>query len=163
MRYDYMSINHQLKNSLFDFLSDIAFSGYEFKDLRNLFITSYPEFSSKKYYAKIYQIIRELSSIGLILIDNRTCTYKYSSNYSRMDLLDMSKSNRNIKIHLSFESDRVDTEISKINNELFIYQCYLQRFPSLSEIIHNLTNKKESEIALLKCERTAIKNMIEAC
>jgi len=38
----------------------------------------------------------------------------------------------------------------------------LQRFPTLSEIIHNLIKKKESEIGLLKCELTAIKNMIEA-
>ena len=163
MWYTYMSINHQLRNCLFDFLSDRIFSGYEFKDLRKLFITSYPQFSSKKYYAKIYQIIRELSSTGLILIDNRTCTYKYSSNYSQIDLLDISKSNKDIKTNLTFESDRVITELTKLSNELFIYQCYIHRFPSLSEIIHNLINKKENEICLLKCELTAIKNMIEAC
>ena len=93
MWYAYMSINHQLKNYLFDFLSNRTFYGYEFKDLRKLFIVSYPEFSSKKYYAKIYQAIRELASIGLILIDNRTCTYKYSSNYSRINLLDLMDKN----------------------------------------------------------------------
>lgn len=38
----------------------------------------------------------------------------------------------------------------------------LQRFPTLSLIIHNLIKKKESEIGLLKYELTAIKNMIEA-
>jgi len=160
-----MSINHQLKNCLFDFLSDRTFSGYEFKDLRILFISQYPEFSAKKYYAKIYRIIRELASINLILIDSRSCTYKYSSNYEHIDILNliaMNQFNNNIKSDLALESDRVITEIKKINNELSIYQRYLQRFPTLSEIIHSLIKKKESEISLLKCELTAIKNMIEA-
>ena len=52
-----MSTNHQLKNCLFDFLSNRTFSGYEFKDLRALFISDYPEFSAKKYYGKIYQLV----------------------------------------------------------------------------------------------------------
>lgn len=160
-----MSTNHQLKNCLFDFLSNRTFSGYEFKDLRTLFISQHPEFSAKKYYSKIYQIIRQLASMRLILIDSRSCTYKYSSNYQSIDILDLIAMNEfisDIKTDLALESDRVITEIKKINNELSIYQRYLQRFPTLSEIIHNLINKKESEISLLKCELTAIKNMIEA-
>lgn len=161
-----MSTNHQLKNCLFDFLSNRTFSGYEFKDLRTLFISQYPEFSAKKYYAKIYQIIRELALLNLILIDSRSCTYKYSSNYERIDILDliaMNEFNSDIKTDLALESDRVITEIKKINNELSIYQRYLQRFPTLSEIIRNLIKIKENEIGLLKCELTARKNMIEAC
>ena len=141
-------------------------SGYEFKDLRTLFINQYPEFSAKKYYAKIYQIIRELALINLILIDSRSCTYKYSSNYERIDILDLiaiNEFNCDIKTDLAFESDRVISEIKKINNELSIYQSYLQRFPSHSKIIRNLVKTKEKEIGLLKCELTAIKNMIEAC
>lgn len=161
-----MSINYQLKICLFDFLSDITFSGYEFKDLREVFITSYPEFRSKQHYAKIYQTIRELTATGLILIDTRTCTYKYSSNYARIDLLnliDNNEFNKNIKSDLSFERDRVIAEVTKLDNELSIYQRYLQRFPSLSKIILNLINKKEKEINLLRCELTAIKNLMEAC
>jgi hypothetical protein len=161
-----MSTNHQLKNCLFDFLSNRTFSGYEFKDLRTLFISQYPEFSAKKYYAKIYQIIRELASINLILIDSRSCTYKYSSNYEHIDILDLiavNEFNSNIKTDLALESDRVINEIKKITNELSIYQRYLQRFPTLSEIVQNLVKIKEKEIGLLKCELTAIKNMIEAC
>ena len=61
------------------------------------------------------------------------------------------------------ESDRVISEIKKITNELSIYQRYLQRFPTLFEIVQNLVKIKEKEIGLLKCELTAIKNMIEAC
>ena len=161
-----MSTNHQLKNCLFDFLSNRTFSGYEFKDLRTLFISQHPEFSARKYYAKIYQLIRELASLNLILIDSRSCTYKYSSNYEHidiLDLIDMNKFNSDIKSDLALESDRVISEIKNINNELSIYLSYLQRFPTLSEIIRNLVKIKEKEIGLLKCELNAIKNMIEAC
>lgn len=101
-----------LKTVLFDFLSNRTFSGYEFKDLRTLFISQHPAFSAKKYYAKIYQIIRELASIKLILIDSRSCTYKYSSNYERKDILDLiaiNAFNIDIKTDLAHESDRVFT------------------------------------------------------
>lgn len=166
MRYINMSTNHQLKNCLFDFLSNRTFTGYEFKDLRTLFINHYPEFSAKKYYAKIYQIIRELATIGLILIDSRTCTYKYSSNYERIELLSLisiNESNSDIKMSLALENDRVLAEITRISNELSIYQRYLKQFPLLSEIIHDLIKVKKKEICLLKCELVAVKNMIEAC
>lgn len=166
MRYIYMSTNHQLKNCLFDFLSNRTFTGYEFKDLRTLFINDYPEFSAKKHYAKIYQITRELATIGLILIDSRTCTYKYSSNYERVEILNLisiDEANIDIKMSLALENDRVLAEIKEISNELSIYQRYLKRFPSLSEIIHNLIKMKNKEICLLKCELAAVKNMIEAC
>lgn len=75
----------------------------------------------------------------------------------------MNAFNCDIKTDLAIESDRVISEIKKINNEISIYQSYLQRFPTLSEIIRNLVKIKEKEIGLLKCELTAIKNMIEAC
>ncbi|MFW1985867.1 hypothetical protein ACG94M_21520 [Acinetobacter guillouiae] len=74
----------------------------------------------------------------------------------------MNAFNCDIKTALAIESDRVISEIKKINNEISIYQIYLQRFPTLSEIIRNLVKIKEKEIGLLKCELTAIKNMIEA-
>ncbi len=85
-----------------------------------------------------------------------------SASIDILDLIAMNEFISDIKTDLALESDRVITEIKKINNELSIYQRYLQRFPTLSEIIHNLIKKKESEISLLKCELTAIKNMIEA-
>ena len=80
-----------------------------------------------------------------------------------MDLIVINKFNSDIKTDLALESDRVISEIKKINNELSIYQSYLQRFPTLFEIIQNLVKIKEKEIGLLECELTAIKNMIEAC
>lgn len=160
-----MSTNHQLKNCLFDFLSNRTFSGYEFKDLRNLFISCYPEFSSKKYYSKIYQSVRELSSLGFILVDTATCTYKYTSNYTRTELLNFRNNSESdqIKAKLLLESERVLGTIDQLRSELHIYETYLNKFPLLSEIILNLMNKKENEIQLLKSELNAIKNLIEAC
>lgn len=160
-----MSTNHQLKSSLFNFLSNRTFSGYEFKDLRGLFISDYPQFSSRKYYSKIYQAIRELASVGLILIDMRSCTYKYSSNYSRNDFLYFIENNESneIKSKLLLEYDRVVTTLDQLHNELNIYQIYLNKFPLLSEIIKKFISKKRNEINLLKCEKQAINNLIEAC
>lgn len=160
-----MSKNHQLKSCLFDFLSNTTFSGYEFKDLRALFINYYPQFSSRKYYSKIYQAIRELAAVGLILIDMRSCTYKYSSNYSRSDFLYFMENNESneIKNKLLLEYDRVITTLDHLHNELNIYQIYLDKFPVLSEIIKKFISKKRNEINLLECEKKAINNLIEAC
>lgn len=165
MRYIYMSINHQLKSCLFDFLSNRTFSGYEFKDLRNLFISCYPEFSSKKYYSKIYQNVRELASLGLILVDTATCTYKYTSNYTRTEFLTFRDNNASdqIKGKLLLEYDRVLLTLDQLRNELHIYELYLDKFPLLAEIIRKLISKKRNEINLLECEKQAITNLLEAC
>ena len=83
----YMQDTHQLKNCLFGFLSNMSFTSYEFKDLRQSFIQNHPEFSAKKYYSKIYLIIRELGESGMILVDRKNCTYRYTSNYSKEEIL----------------------------------------------------------------------------
>ena len=160
-----MSTNHQLKNCLFDFLSDRTFSDYEFKDLRGLFIFFYPEFSSKRYYAKIYQFIRELVSVDLILADTSTCTYKYSSNYTRSELQNFRKSNDSdhVKSKLLVEYDKVLKSIDHLRNELHIYELYLDKFPVLSESIMKFIIKKQKEMSLLECEIQAIKTLLEAC
>lgn len=160
-----MSINYQLKNCLFEFLSNRTFSGYEFKELRRLFIYDYPQFSSKKYYSKIYAFIRELACLELILIDTRTCTYKYTSNYTRIELLNSLNTNKSdqIKGELLIEYDRVLASINQLNNELNIYQLYLDKFPLLSEIITNFISKKLNNIYLLECEKRAISDLLEAC
>lgn len=160
-----MSTNHQLKSCLFDFLSDRTFSGFEFKDLRGLFIFFYPEFSSKRYYSKIYRFVRELVSLKLILADTSTCTYKYSSNYTRSELLNFKESNdsNHVKSKLVIEYDRVLKSIDRLRNELHIYELYLDKFPALSESIMKFITKKQKEMSLLECEIQAIKTLLEAC
>lgn len=160
-----MSTNYPLKNSLFDFLSGRTFSGYEFKDIRGLFIFFYPEYSSKKYYSKIYQLVRELVSLKLVLADKSTCTYKYTSNYTRAELLNFKESNESdqIKTKLLLEYDRVFTRIDQLRNELHIYKLYLDKFPVLSEIITKFISKKRNEINFLECEIQTINTLLEAC
>lgn len=163
MRYIYMSINHQLKNCLFEFLSNRTFSGYEFKDLRTLFITNYPEFSSKKYYAKIYNAVRELASLGLILIDMRTCTYKYTSNYERanLDYLIQVENTEQILVSLQKEYEKVQNEIVEAKNQVSIYQKYLVRFPILSDVISQKIGEMTSNINLLYSEKKALETLID--
>ena len=76
-----MNINHQLKFSFLDFLSNQTFFNSEFKKIRAEFIKYSPEYEPKRFYSKIYIIFRELVSQNLILMDTSNCTYKYSSNY----------------------------------------------------------------------------------
>ncbi|MGQ1231200.1 hypothetical protein ACT4Y7_13615 [Acinetobacter baumannii] len=158
-----MSTNHQLKNCLFEFLSNRTFSGYEFKDLRMLFITNYPEFSSKKYYAKIYNVIRELASLALILIDMRTCTYKYTSNYERANLhyLIQVESIEQILVSLKKEYEKVQNEIMEAKNRVSIYQKYLARFPILSEVISQKIEEMTLNLNLLYSEKKALETLID--
>src|SRR5690554_562335 len=55
-----MNINHQLKFSFLDFLSNQTFFNSEFKNIRAEFIKYSPEYEPKRFYSKIYIIFREL-------------------------------------------------------------------------------------------------------
>lgn len=158
-----MSTNHQLKNCLFEFLTNRTFSGYEFKDLRKHFITNYPQFSSKKYYAKIYTSIRELAALGLILIDTRTCTYKYTSNYEKMNLhyLVQAESTKQTLLSLNQEYEKVQNEIIEAKNRISIYQKYLVQFPILSEVISQKIKEMTSNLNYLHSEKKALETLID--
>lgn len=160
-----MHINHKLKYCLFDFLSKKAFSGYEFKDIRLIFISSYPEYRDKSFYSKIYQAVRELVDLKLISVDMRKCTYKYSSDYSKADLLDLIHHNESINVENCFANEykRVIESFSGLQQELNIYRIDLKKLLMFSELIASIINKKEAEIQLLQYELNALKSLIEAC
>ena len=158
-----MQDTHQLKNCLFGFLSNMSFTSYEFKDLRLSFIHCYPEFSSKKYYSKIYLIIRELTNFGMILVDRKGCTYKYTSNYSKAEILsfisfDTSASIRQI---LLLEHNNVLDNIELLDNEINAYYSYSEKFPIILDAINILINKKKKELIILRAELNALKNILE--
>lgn len=158
-----MSTNHQLKNCLFDFLSDRVFSGYEFKDLRALFISHYPEFATKKYYGKIYQVIRELANLGFISIDSSNCTYKYSSNYLKNELLDLLDDEiTTVKTVLNTEHSQVMDRLSSLQYELCIYRGYLKKFPALQSLIFDHIAKIESQVKLLNYELKVLETLLKA-
>lgn len=158
-----MQDTHQLKNCLFGFLSNMSFTSYEFKDLRQSFIQNHPEFSAKKYYSKIYLIIRELGESGMILVDRKNCTYRYKSNYSKEEILNfvLTDTNELIQQNLLIEHNSVLDNIELLNNEIIFYYSYSGKFPIISDAIYKLINKKKKELILLKAELNALKNILE--
>lgn len=158
-----MQDTHQLKNCLFGFLSNMSFTSYEFKDLRQSFIHYYPEFSAKKYYSKIYLTIRELGNLGMILVDQKNCTYKYTSNYSKEEILNFISldATESIRHNLLIEHNKVLDSIELLNSEINIYYTYSKKFPAISDAIDNLINKKKKEMILFKAELNVLKNILE--
>lgn len=158
-----MQDTHQLKNCLFGFLSNMSFTSYEFKDLRQSFIQNYPEFSAKKYYSKIYLIIRELGESGMILVDRKNCTYRYTSNYSKEEILNFALPDTNelIQQNLLIEHHSVLAHIELLDNEICAYYLYSGQFPVIADAIDKLINKKKKELILLKAKLNAIKNILE--
>lgn len=159
-----MDINYQLKYSFLDFLSNQTFSNSEIKKIRAEFIKYYPGYEPKRFYTKIYMIIRDLVSKNLILMDTSTCTYKYSSNYSKKDICDLIMKQKSLEIEncFSMEYARVNENISDLFQELRIYEMYLDKFPMFSELINRFIDQKELEIRLLSYELKALKNLLEA-
>jgi hypothetical protein len=158
-----MSTNHQLKKCLFDFLSNRAFSGYEFKDLRALFISDYPEFSAKKYYGKIYQLVRDLANLGYIAMDSSTCTYKYSSQYLKNELLGLIDNEITaVKAQLISEHTQVVDSLSSLKYELCIYKGYLKKFPALQCLINEQISKTESQVKMLSSELNVLEKLLKA-
>lgn len=159
-----MNINHQLKFSFLDFLSNQTFFNSEFKNIRAEFIKYSPEYEPKRFYSKIYIIFRELVSQNLIFMDTSNCTYKYSSNYSKKDICDLISQLKSLEVEncLSMEYTRVNENISDLFQELSIYKKYLIKFPKCSELINRFIDQKESEIHLLSYELKALRNLLEA-
>lgn len=158
-----MQDTHQLKNCLFGFLSNMSFTSYEFKDLRQSFIQYYPEFSAKKYYSKIYLIIRELGESGMILVDRKNCTYRYTSNYSKEEILNFSSLDTNelIRKNLLIEHNNVLDNIELLHNEINAYYSYSGKFPIISDAIGTLIKNKKKELILLRAELNALKNILD--
>ena len=104
-----------------------------------------------------------MADISFIVIDKRSCTYKYSSNYAKDELLNLISSDVSIQIKntLLVEHTRVTENIDLLGNELMIYQLYLTKFPVLSEVISELISEKNKELNFLKCELSALKNIMD--
>lgn len=157
-----MSINYELKISLFSFLSNKTFSEYEFKHIRFNFINAYPKYESKKFYQTIYSYFMELVDLDLVLKNDQGCTYKYSSNYSKMDIVSL------INFHKSKMANEINEEKYKKtpldgNSLLSNRQYEMQEvadFPILSDLMIGLISKKEAELNILKNELTVLKSLI---
>lgn len=158
-----MSINQNPKYHLIVFLSKIQFSSYEFKDIRNHFVESYPEFSSKKYYSKIYQVIRELVAYGLIDMDDRTCTYKYSSNYNYDELLHIipvSNIEKDLKKQLIEDFIDINEKVLKLTSEISAYNKYINLYPIIKDKIINCLEIRQRDLLEFETELNVLKKII---
>ncbi|WP_180008083.1 hypothetical protein [Acinetobacter sp. YH16057] len=157
-----MSINYELKISFFNFLSNKTFSEYEFKHIRSNFINKYPKYEPKKFYQNIYSYFMELVNLGLVQKNDQGCTYKYSSSYSKIDMLSL------INFHKSKMENEVNEEKYKKtllnDNSILSKQEYemqdIADFPILSDLIIGLISKKEAELSILKNEIIVLKRLI---
>lgn len=157
-----MSINYELKINLFNFLSNKTFSEYEFKHIRFNFINAYPQYESKKFYQNIYSYFMELVDLGLVLKNDKGYTYKYSSNYSKIDIVNL------INFHKSKMANEGEEEKYKkiylndnrLSSNLQYDMQEVAEFPILSDLMIELISKKEAELNLLKNELGVLKGLI---
>lgn len=157
-----MSINCELKISLFNFLSNKTFLDYEFKHIRLNFINAYPKYQSKKFYQNIYHSFMELTNLGLVLKNDQGCTYKYSSNYSKMDIVNLINSQKSKMANEYVNDDFIKKNIynSDLNSLPLCDMPNKIDFPILSDLLTNLISKKETELNLLKNELNYLKLLI---
>lgn len=97
-------------------------------------------------------------------MDTRTCTYKYTSNYTKHDLDELLnlETFSDAKISLEHEYREVLKNIRNINNEIEVYKKYLTKFPVLSDIILIKLEEKKSALNYVYCEKSTLKTLIEA-
>lgn len=154
-----MNSSHRLKQDVLKFLSNQEFNKCEFKDIRNGFVQVHPEFSAKKYYAKIYQIIRELEKNNLFIIDKNGYTYKYSSIENQnlyLDIIGSSVDEEVVKQQLLSDFQRLNSRVHRINAEIEIFDKYINLYPKIKDRIFKLTMERKQVQLKLQSELSAI-------
>ena len=99
----------------------------------------------------------------LILVDRKNCTYRYTSNYSKEEILNFSSLDTNelIRKNLLIEHNNVLDNIELLHNEINAYYSYSGKFPIISDAIGTLIKNKKKELILLRAELNALKNILE--
>lgn len=90
-----MSLENEITICMSKFVSNTAFTNFEFKDLLHAFITINPKYRSNKFYQKIYRVVRKLEDEKLIIIDKTTCNYRYTSLMKKRNQCTKSRLNKN--------------------------------------------------------------------
>ena len=160
-----MCINQSLKGYLVKFLATIAFKAKEFKDIRKMFIEAYPEFKAKKFYQKIYQIVRELQECGFIAVDTSTCTYKYTSLYRYSDLLNyLANQTASSSIHKQLYENytRLGEEVDNVKLEIEILAKYMRLYPIIVDKISDCVDDAQMYLKSLQSEIRVLERLI-AC
>ena len=160
-----MYVNQTLKGYLVKFLATIAFKAKEFKDIGKMFIEAYPEFKAKKFYQKIYQIVRELQECGFIAVDTSTCTYKYTSLYRYSDLLNyLANQTASSSIHKQLYENytRLGEEVDNVKLEIEILAKYMRLYPIIVDKISDCVDDAQMYLKSLQSEIRVLERLI-AC
>lgn len=155
----FMNSSYRLKQDVLRFLSNQEFKKCEFKDIRNGFVQVYPEFSAKKYYAKIYQIIRELEKNNLFIIDRNRCIYKYSSIENQnlyLEIVGSSIEEETVKQQLLLDFHRVNSRVHRIDAEIEVFDKYINLYPKIKDRISKLMAERKQVKLKLQSELSAI-------
>lgn len=160
-----MRCNDRLRLQLLTFLSDHSFERSEFKIIHSTFVMLYPEFKSKKkYYAKIYQAVRELEAEMLFVIDRTTCTYKYTSISNRekfSQLINNLIGTDSVKNQLLMDYQNVKSEAQKIKSELAAFYKYIKQYPILKNKLTKPALDRRNNLIRLESELTVLNIIIQ--
>jgi hypothetical protein len=159
-----MNESLKLKQNILSFLSDHTFEKSQFKQIYHSFIQFFPEFRSKKYYQKIYQIIRELEQYRVFEVDRSSCTYKYSTIGNRQILLNLihnTEDKDSLQKQLLSDYHRANSKLHKIKAELEIFNKYMSLYPKIKEKISIFTTERNQLLLMLESELSAIDIILE--
>lgn len=159
-----MNYSSRLKQDVLRFLSNREFYNCEFKDIRNGFVEIHPEFSAKRYYAKIYQIIRELEKENLFKIDRNSYIYKYSSVENQKFYTALAHGldeNNALKQQLIMDFHKVNSRIHQIKAEIEVFDKYINLYPKIKHKISNLKNERQQILLKLQSEVSVIDNIMK--
>lgn len=160
-----MNATHSLKQDILIYLSKNTFEKSEFKCIYDGFIQNFPEFKSKKFYQKIYHLIRELGELHLLKIDKSGCNYKYSTNADRkifLSLLDQSYDKNALQKRLLSDYHQTNLELYKTKAELEIFKKYLSLYPKIHERIASFMTQRNHKLLKLESELLAIDIILES-
>jgi len=154
-----MNITFRLKQDLLKYLSENTFQNSEFKDIYGGFIHCFPEFKSKKYYQKIYLIVRELGESHIMIIDRSGCTFKYSTNRDRKNFIahsDIIYDKDSVQKKLLFDYHQANCKVHKIKAELETFHKYVALYPNIKNKVLTFTSDRDKKLLRLESELTAI-------
>lgn len=154
-----MNVTYRLKQDILKYLSENTFEGSEFRYIYGGFIQCFPEFKSKKYYQKIYLIIRELCDSSLIVVDRSGCTFKYSTNKVQrnfLEHLDIIHSKDSVQKKLLSDYHQTNSKVHKIKAELETFHKYVALYPNIKNKVSTFTSERNKKLLRLESELIAI-------
>ncbi|MFN4052641.1 MAG: hypothetical protein ACK4HS_11745 [Acinetobacter junii] len=154
-----MNVTHTLKQEIVKYLSKNTFKNSEFKHIYAGFVLNFPEFKSRKYYQKIYIIIRELGETHFINIDRSGCNFKYSTNSNQVEFLgnlDIIYDKDAVQKKLLVDYHQANSKVHKIKAELEIFDKYVALYPNIENKISSFTSERSKNLLKLESELSAI-------